>query len=170
MKKLLVLILALAMIASLAACGAKEVTLVDVSTEQGVSLKLPSDMPVSENNKDLFINTDSGDNAVIKITEAGEGALSEVTQEDFEAASLGTVKEYVIKSYDNKKKINGNDAIVCELTQKTEKGESLVQIITIVNGGSNNAVVALTYPSDNTEGSLAKNQQAIIDSISVKAP
>ncbi|HPB80688.1 MAG TPA: hypothetical protein PK200_01490 [Spirochaetota bacterium] len=146
MKKLLILILALVMV---------------------LSLKLPSDMPVSESNKTAFVNVETGENAVAQLIEAGEKLLSETTQKEFIESELSDSKDVVIKSFDNKKQINGKDALVCEFTYTSPKGSAITTIIFVANG-SKECVVALSYGCDKVDGSLAKNQQDIIDSITVK--
>lgn len=169
MKRLLVLILALVMILSLAACGSEEVTLVDVTTDQGISFKLPSDITVTEANKSAFSNTETGDNAVVQMIEAGETPLSETTQEAFVEAELSDRTDLVVKSFENNKQINGKEALVCKFTFTSAKGTPITSTLILVADGGSEYVIALSYASDNAEGSLAKNEQAIIDSITVKA-
>jgi len=59
---------------------------------------------------------------------------------------------------------------VSKVTLTTPKGSALTIVLVMVTDGKKNYVVNLAYGSDNTEGSLAKNIQASIDSITIKTP
>ena len=76
MKKLFLLALALIMTFSLAACGGEteSVSLVDVTSELGISMKLPSDMKVQENL--YYVNRKTGDSAVFGVAEVEATSLS----------------------------------------------------------------------------------------------
>lgn len=75
-KKLFLLALALIMTFSLAACGGEteSVSLVDVTSELGISMKLPSDMKVQENL--YYVNRKTGDSAVFGVAEVEATSLS----------------------------------------------------------------------------------------------
>ncbi len=175
MKKIFLLTLAFIMIFSLAGCGgdtpvetskpAESVTLVDVTTQQGIGLKLPSDMKVQENL--TYLNSKTGDVASFGVSEMGETPLSAWKSENVLATYQSKYKDVVIKSFENGKKINGKESLVSKLTLTTPNGNPLTMVLVMVADGKNNYIVSLGYGSTNTDGSLAKNQQSVIDSITI---
>jgi predicted small lipoprotein YifL len=177
MKKLFLLTLVLVMTLSLAGCGgdtpvetskpAESVTLVDVTTQQGISLKVPSDMKLQENL--TYLNTKTGDVLSFGVSEIGQTPLSAWKSENVLATYQSKYKDVVIKSFDNGKKINGKDSLVSKLTLTTPNGNPLTMVLVMVSDGKNNYIVSLGYGSNNTTGSLGKNEQSVIDSITIKA-
>ncbi len=177
MKKLFLLTLALVMTLALSACSggtntssqsdSNTVTMVEVTTEQGISLKLPSDMTIQDNL--AYANTETADVATFGVIDAGASPLSEYTQEEFLAAELSHYKDIAIKSFENNIQINGKAALVCKYTFTTEGGAALAGALIMVADGSNEYVVSFLHESKNTDGSLAKNLQTCIDSIVIVA-
>ena len=180
MKKLFLLTIVFIMTLSLAACGGKtnnpnqsikpseSASMVDVTTEQGISLKLPIDM-VSQENK-TFANTTTAEIASFGIAEADPAApLSKWTQDEFIASELSDRKELVIISYDNNKQINGKAALVCKFSFTSDKGNAITAALIMIDDGTKEYIISLLYSTDNAEGSLAKNLNSCIDSITVNA-
>ena len=178
MKKLFLLTLALVMTLSFAACGGetnnsiesskpvKSVSMIDITTEQGISLKLPSDITKQSNNS--YANTSTGDNAAFGVSEVEKGvSTADWTQEDITALFKQKYKEVEIKSFQNGKKINGNEALVANFKVKNDKGEERFGALLMLTIGVNNYNINFLYRGDNTNGSLATNLQACIDSIKV---
>ncbi|PKM86915.1 MAG: hypothetical protein CVU87_10720 [Firmicutes bacterium HGW-Firmicutes-12] len=168
MKKILLLILALVMVLSLAACGGESpseaVALVDVTTELGISLKLPSDM--TKQSEVIYVNMETGDVASFGV-EVGGTPLSDWNEETVLTTYQSKYKDVVIKSFENGKKINGKEALVSKLTLTTPKGSPLTMALVMLTDGNKIYVVSLAYGTDKTEGSLATNLQACIDSITI---
>jgi len=54
------------------------------------------------------------------------------------------------------------------MTLKTPKGNALTSVLVMVTDGTKNYIVSFNYGSDNADGSLAKNLDACIDSITIK--
>jgi hypothetical protein len=180
MKKLFLLTLALVMTLSLAACGggtdessnpAKSVTMVDVTTEQGISIKLPSDMPLQTIQGNVtYANTETGDVASFGVVEVGDAPLSVWKEENVLATYQSKYKDVEIKSFENGKQINVKESLVSKLTLTTPKGNAMTMALVMVTDGQKNYIVNLGYGSDKTDGSLAKNLQTCIDSITIKTP
>lgn len=167
MKKLFLIALTLVMTLNLAACGAEPVTLVDVTTEQGISLKLPSDITHQENSG--YTNTKKSDVVTFGVIEAGETPLSEITEEEFFESELSNYQDVAITSFENNKPINGIGSLICKFTFTTSKGIAVANALVMIPDGDKEYVVNFIHTTDNTEGSLAKNLQACIDSITVKS-
>ena len=167
MKKLLLLTLAIVMSLSLAACGSASATLVDVTTEQGLGLKLPSDMTLQ--NSQTYANTKTSDVVTFGLLEAVSSNYTDWTEEDFTASELSDYADLVMVSYDNDKQIDGKAALIATYTFTSEGGNALTDKIVMFTDGVTEYVVSFLYLTDNTDGSLAKNIQACIDSITVVA-
>jgi len=103
------------------------------------------------------------------ISEVGETPLSGWKEENVLATYQSKYKDVVIKSFENGKKINGKESLVSKLTLTSPKGNGLTIVLVMLTDGNKNYIVNLTYGSDNTDGSLAKNLQSCIDSITIKA-
>lgn len=167
MKKLLLTTLAFAMSISLAACaGEPEATLVNITTDEGIVMQLPSDMTVQANKSYL---SSAGDVASFGLIEADPAApLNKWTQDEFVASELDGRKDLKIISYDNNKKINDKPALVCKFSFTSDNGTGITGALILVDDDKNEYIVSLLYTSDNTSGSLAKNLDACIESISGK--
>lgn len=177
MKKLLLLILALAMTTSLSACGGETsttsqseadveaVTLVDVTTVDNIKVKLPSEMIFLENIG--YGNAQTADVAIFMVLDAGPATVpyTDWTQADFEASQLSAFNNVVITSFENDFKIGGNPALVCHYTYTTAGGSATTSTIVLITNSTVEAAATFQYLTDNSEGSLAKNLQACIDSI-----
>ena len=169
MKKLLLFTLALLMTLSLAACGGEygeSVTMVDVTTEQGIKLKLPSDM--TKQSEAAYANMGTGDVVSFGVSEIGGFPLSDWKEETVLTTYSSKYENVVIKSFENGKQINGKEALVSELTLTTPKGNALTMVLVMVTDDKYNYVVSFAYGSEKTDGSLAKNLQTCIDSIRIK--
>ncbi|HEY5587254.1 MAG TPA: hypothetical protein VIK78_22555 [Ruminiclostridium sp.] len=176
MKKLFILTLALVMTLSLAACGGEtiessntieSVSMVDVTTELGISLKLPSELTIQENPA-LYVNMKTGDSAVFAVAEVAGYPLSDWTEEKVSDTYGIKYDDVVITNFENGKQINGKESVVSKLTLTTPKGSALTIVLVMVTDGNKNYTITFSYGSDNTDGSLAKNLQACIDSITIK--
>jgi len=160
---------------SLAACGgetdkpSEAVTMLDVTTEQGISLKLPSDMIKQEGKVDVayYVNTATGDGATFGVAEATQ-PITEWKEEDVLAIYQSKYEDVVVKSFETDQQINGKEALVSKLTLTTPEGNAITMVLVIVADGTKNYIVSFLHGSDKTYGSLAKNLQACIDSIVIK--
>src|SRR5664279_5157236 len=123
MKKISVLALALVMILSLTACGGAAVTMVDVTTDQGISLKLPSDLKLQDNLS--YLNTETGDNVMTGSAPVGETPLSGWTEANVAATYASKYEDVVVTSFDNTKMINDQESLVSGFTLKTPAGNAL---------------------------------------------
>jgi len=169
MRKIVVLILTLALVFSLAACGGSdEVTLVETTTEQGITLVLPSDMPLQTvNGATTYINTETGDNATFVVSEVGDTPISDWTEDTVIATFQPSYPDVAIASFENGVSINGQEALVASLTLTSPKGLPLGITFVVVTDGTYNYVANFTYGADSTDSSLAANLQACIDSIQI---
>lgn len=169
MKKILLTALALVMAINLAACSAETAaTLVDITTDQGISMKLPSDMAVQPNKS--YSNSITSDVATFGLAQADSVApLDKWTQDEFVASELDGRKDLKIASYDNNRQINGKPSLVCKFSFTSDKGTAITGALIMIDDAENEYIIKLLYTSDNTSGSLAKNLDACIDSISGKA-
>lgn len=170
MKKLFLIALTFTIAINISACGGdaskttETIPLVNITTEQGINIKLPSDMTVQENK--AYTNTETSDTVTFGLEVANPAApLAEWTKEEFISSELSNLKNLSILSYDNNKKINGNPALVCRFTFKTNDGNATAGAIAIVDDGTKEYIVSFLYGSDNPYGSLAKNLDACINSI-----
>lgn len=141
------------------------VVLVDVTTEQGISLKLPSDMELQESL--AYANMETGDVVSFGVSEVGETQISGWTEENVLATYQSKYEDVVVESFENGKMINEKESLVSKLTMTTPNGNAFTMVLVMVTDGQNNYIVSFGYGSDNTDGSLAKNLQACIDSITI---
>jgi hypothetical protein len=180
MKKLFLLTMALVMTLSLVACGGETNTtsepskpvettnMVDITTDKGISMKLPSDLKLQENL--TYINAKTGDSAVFMVSDIGTTPLSGWKEENILATYQSKYKDVVIKSFENGKQINGKESVVSKVALTTPEGNAIMIVLVIITDGKKNYIVNLTYGADIPDGSLAKNVQACIDSITIKTP
>jgi len=168
---MIIALLLLVMIVGLASCGGDTTTtaeaesLVDVTTEQGISLKLPSDLAKQDNG--AYANMETGDSAAFGVTEIAGAPLSSATEKDVLALYQSKYDEVVVTSFENGKKINGKEAVVSQLNLTTPKGNAVTMTLVMVTDGKKNYIVTFTYGKDKTDGALYKNLQACIDSITI---
>lgn len=169
MKKLFLLALALFMTLGLAACGntsTESESLVDITTEVGISLKLPSDMTLQENKS--YINTKTGDSVSFGVTE-DENPLSKWKEENVLATYQSKYKDVEVKSFENGKQINGKESFVATVTLTTPNGNPFTMTLVMVADGNKRYIINFGYGSDNKDSTLAKNLQTCIDSITIKS-
>jgi uncharacterized lipoprotein YehR (DUF1307 family) len=178
MKKLFLLTVALVMTLSLAACGGETNTtsetskplettnMVDITTDKGISMKLPSDLTLQENLS--YINAKTGDSAVFMVSDIGTTPLSGWKEENILATYQAKYKDVVVKSFENGKQINGKESLVSKVTLTTPEGNAITIVLVLLTDGKKNYMVNLTYGTDIPNGSLVKNVQACIDSITIK--
>ncbi len=172
MKKILSLTLAMLMLFALVACGgaSKEASLVDVTTEQGITLKLPSDLVLQTvQGKASYINSDTGDNAGFGVAAVGDVALSSYTEENVLATFKTSNPDIAITSFKNGLTINGSEALEAIMTLTSPKGKPLTMAFVMLTDGTTDYIANFTYGTDNKDSSLANNLQACIDSITIPA-
>lgn len=175
MKKIITLTMTIALLlvmtVSLAGCGGDEsatadpVSLVDVTTEQGISLKLPSDLVKQDNGS--YANMETGDSAGFGVTEIAGAPLSSVTEEDVVALYQTKYDDAVVTSFENGIQINGKEALVSQLNLTTPGGNEIILTLVMVTDDTSNYIATFIYGKDETDGALYKNLQACIDSITI---
>jgi hypothetical protein len=184
MKKFLLLAFFLVMTISIVACdGAmtgtddssqlntsstanESVTLVDVTTDNNLTLKLPDTM--TKQNDIFYADVTTSESASFTVDMADESfPLSDMTQQDFIDFQFSEYTDVVIKSYDNNLTINGNPALVCKFSFSSSDGNTIEGAIVFVTYKGAEYSVSLLYPSDNASGALAQNLQTCIESISI---
>lgn len=172
MKRLSLLILATVMSVSLVACGGEtQVTdeaasLVDITTEHGLSMKLPDDMILQEETL-AYMNRDTGDNVAFAVTDTAELLLSDWTEEAALETYQGTYPDATVESFENGLDINGKEASVASIDLTTPGGSAITIVLVIVTDGTTNYVVNFTYGRDKSDSALASNLQTCIDSITI---
>ncbi|KUO66622.1 MAG: hypothetical protein APF84_04080 [Gracilibacter sp. BRH_c7a] len=175
MKKIITLTMTIALLlvmtVSLAGCGGDEsatadpVSLVDVTTEQGISLKLPSDLVKQDNGG--YANMETGDSASFGVTEIAGTPLSSATEEDVLALYQSKHDDVVVTSFENGIQINGKEALVSQVNLTTPGGNAIILTLVMVTDDTNNYIVNFIYGKDKTDSALYKNLQACIDSITI---
>ena len=178
MKKLLSLTLALVFSLSLTACGGTAATgesskpgnstdMVTITTEQGVSMLLPSELTVQENH--TYLNSKTGDNAVFDVSDIGDSPLSSWKEADVLAIYQSKYPDAAVKSFENGKQIGGKEALVAKVAMTSKQGNAVTANLIMLTDGKQNYIVALTYGTDTKDSSLSKNLQACIDSIKIQS-
>ncbi len=175
MKKIITLTMTIALLlvmtVSLAGCGGDEsatadpVSLVDVTTEQGISLKLPSDLVKQDNGS--YANMETGDSAGFGVTGIAGTSLSSMTEEDVLALYQTKYDDAAVTSFENGIQINGKEALVSQLNLTTPGGNAIILTLVMVTYDTNNYITTFIYGKDETYGALYKNLQACIDSIAI---
>jgi len=175
MKKIITLTLTIALllviIVSFAGSGgeasttAEAVSLVDVTTEQGISLKLPSDMTKQDNG--AYANMETGDTAAFGVTGIAGDPLSSATEEKVLVMYQSKYDDVVVTSFEKGIKINGKEAVVSQQNLTTPEGNAVTLTLVMVTDDTNNYIVNFLYGKDKTDGALYKNLQACIDSITI---
>ena len=166
MKKLLMPILVLIVAISLAACGAAPVTLVDVTSDTGISLKIPSDLILQADKS--YLNTKTGDSVVLAVADVAGSPLSGYTQDQLLATYQSKYPDAAIKSFENGKQINGKESLVADVSFSNDKGTPVNLTLVIVTDGTKNYVVNFGYANDSSDSTIVKNLQTCIDSITIK--
>ncbi|MDP4164887.1 MAG: hypothetical protein Q8898_17475 [Bacillota bacterium] len=163
MKKLLSVILAVVMTLAFAGCGSAPVTLASVTTAQGVTISLPSDMVKKS---DVLYGSDKGDALSTQTTPSDPSTpLSAWDAEAVKTLYGQTYTEVTVTSFEKDKTINGNTGFYAFFTAKTKDGQDRGGAIVMLTNGTNDYIFNLLYRGDNAKGSLATNIQACIDSI-----
>lgn len=186
MKKILTLTitfaLLLAMTISLAGCGgdtspssqpastpSTAVSLVDITTDQGISLKLPSDMTLLDNvATPTYANSDKTEICNYSVSAADGSPISSMTEESILTGYQSKYKNVAMKSFKNDAKLDGKDAAIFQVTMTTSAGADITMTQVVVTDNTNDYVVNFMYPTASTDGALAQNLQACIDSITIK--
>lgn len=168
---MIIALLLVVMIVGLASCGgdtsttAEAESLVDVTTEQGISLKLPRDLAKQDNG--AYTNMETGDSATFGITEIAGAPLSSVTEEDVLAIYQSKYDSVVVTSFENGRQINGKEALISQQNLTTPGGNGVTLTLVMVTDDTNNYIVSFIYGKNKTDGALYKNLQACIDSITI---
>jgi len=194
MKKFILIMLALLLTFSVAACGGKDktpaesgnssvpaseaaspvetaseatpVNLVEVTTELNVTLLLPDSM--EKQNEYMYADIAKGESAFIIADMADPSMpLSDWDKDEFTGFILADYDDLVVASYDNDLTLNGNKALVCKFSFTSDEGNSVAGAIVYVTYKNAEYRITLMYPGDDANGALAKNIQTIIDSISI---
>ena len=189
MKKLFLLSLAATMILSLAACGdstssteastaasvaeataaeataaGSDVSLVDISTDFGLTMKLPSDMTLQNvNGNSMYISSDKSSMVGFTVTDNDGTPVSEEKEETYLTGLQSKYKDVVMKKFDNTIKIDGKDAFLYEASFTTPAGSPIVQTAAAIVDGAR--VYIITFTCGDNSSSLVQNIQACIDSI-----
>jgi len=183
LKKVLVpmtlVLMLMVMSFSLAACGGGETsdvnevdevmesaTLVEVNTEQGISLMLPSDLTLQENNG--YANMETGESVMILPLPSDGTVLSDYTEEDILAIYQPTHENIAIDDFATGVDINGNEGLIAVCSLTTPGGNAIILTLVVVNDGTTDYLVNYIYGSDKLDGSLAQNIEASIDSITIQ--
>lgn len=186
MQKLFLFALVVVMSLTLVACGGETSTpaesetttstvvstatvdLVDVTTEQGVGIKLPASLTKQEEN--FYADTTTGDSATFTADMADESSpLSDLSQQDFVDFQLSDRTNLVVSSYDNNVTLNGNKALVCKFSFTSAEGNGITGAIVYVNYKGAEYSVSLLYSSDNADSALAQSIDECINSITPTA-
>lgn len=138
-------------------------SLTEITTKEGISLKLPSDMKALENG--AYANNE--DVASFGVSDVDEVPITDYKEADV-LAIYKSYKDPVIKSFENNKTINGKKGLVAKIAVTTPDGHPVILTLVMVTDGKKNYIVNFIYGADNTDGILAKNLQACIDSVNIK--
>lgn len=140
------------------------VSLVDITTDQGISMKIPAEMIKQENGS--YLNPGTGETVSFGVAD-DVTPLSDWKEESVLALYQSKYQEVVVKSFENGKKINGKEALQSTVTLKSPKGNALTVVLVIVVDGTKNYIINFVYGSDKTDGPLVKYLQASVDSIMI---
>lgn len=183
MKKIMTLTITIAflfvMVVSLAGCGGDTSTpsepastsgtssnLVNVTSAEGISLKIPSEWVLQNNG--VYIDKQTGENVAFDVVDAAGNQISSYTEETVLNTYQGTYKNVVVRSFKNGLQLNGKEALQTQITLTTPEGDDFTLTLVIVTDGTKNYLINFTNESSNTDGTLAQNLQACIDSITIK--
>ena len=165
MRKFISMILMLILsISILTACGGgEEITLAEVTTDQGVTLELPNDM---EKKSEILYADASGNAAVFQVMEySEEEPISDWFEEAVAALIEQTYTDVEVTNFENDNTINGNTGMVAYFTAKTTDGEDRGGAMVMLTDGTNNYIVNFVYRGENAEGFFATNLESITNSI-----
>lgn len=180
MKKTVTLIMILLLVLSigLTGCGGdtgavdepdmdiEESTMVQVDTVQGVSLLLPSDLELQENNN--YTNLETGENIAIAPAPVDGTSMTEYTEEDLMALYEPNYDNVAIEDYSYGIDINGNPALIAVLSLTTPGGNDVILTLVIVSDGTTDYFINYVYGADKLDGSLATNIDESIASITIQ--
>lgn len=171
MKKLLVGILVAIMMFAFVGCGGdagSDVSLVEVTTVEGITLLLPSDLTLQTvQETPTYVNAETGENAAFGMSESGDFPVSAWTEEDVLGMYQSKHADAAVQSFENGIQINGNDALVTSVSFITDGGSDIVVTLVIVTAGGYDYVINFTTGADPSVGSLNANLQTCIDSITI---
>ena len=179
MKRLLTLLMVLLLVFSigLTGCGGEPVvddepemnmdavTMVQVDSDQGVSLLLPRDLELQENLN--YTNLETGENVGIVASPIDGKSMTEYTEEDILAVYQTTYEDAAVEDYQSGLDINGNQGLVIALSLTTPGGNPILLTVVVVTDGTNDYLVNYVYGTDNLDGSLASNMDESITSITL---
>ncbi|MFA6348091.1 MAG: hypothetical protein WCX30_01530 [Candidatus Paceibacterota bacterium] len=145
----------------------ESVSLIDITTTQGISLKIPKEMTLLENG--AYANMETGDAVSFGVTEVGGIPLSDWKEADVLATYQSKYKDVVVKSFENGKKIDGKEALVSKVAVTTPDSHPVILVLIMITDGSKNYVINFVHGASDTDGVLVKNLQQCIDSIKIKS-
>ena len=170
MKKVLIILMVVVMAFTISACdaGNKDAELVDVTTEQGINIKLPSDITLQTmNGVPYYANLETGDNVVFTVMETYEGLFDEFTEENVLALYQTNYSDTSLISFSNDTKINGKDALISKITTTTTDGNNVTIAFVMVITDSTTYISNFTYGTNDNNSSLANNIDTCIESITI---
>jgi len=170
MKKVLIILMVVVMAFTVSACGTGNtaVELVDVTTEQGISIKLPSDITLqTKNGVSYYTNLETGDNVVFTVMETYEGMINEFSEENVLALYQTNYPDASVASFSNDTQINGRDALISKITTTTPEGSKVTIAFIMVITDSTAYISNFTYGTNDKNSSLANNIDTCIESITI---
>lgn len=143
------------------------VTLIDVTTEAGLSMKLPSDMTLQDvKGTNVYVSPDKKNMAIFALVADNGAPLSEQKEETYVNHYKANYTDVVTKRFENNIRINEKDALIIEVSLITPAGNAITMTQVIVTDGKKAYNVTFNYAGDNSSF-LAQNVQACIDSITI---
>lgn len=150
-----------------ATTAGETVNLADITMDSGLSMKLPSDMTLQDvNGTSMYVSSDKSELAVFAVTDYNGVPLSEEKEETYLTSMKAKYADVVMKRFENNSKIDGNDALIYEVSLTTPAGKAVTQTAVLVVADKKAYTVNFTYNGEN-DSFLAKNIQACIDSIKI---
>ena len=111
-----------------------------------------------------YANKDTGESVVFAVTES-MGPLSYVNEEYvFDLYSIRH-EDVAVTSFENGVIINDKEAFVAKVALTTPQGNEITTVLVTITDGMTDYMINFTHGANDTEGSLVKNLDAIIDSI-----
>lgn len=189
MKKLILTALATAMVFTLSACGGSTqaatpaptptpapaataagsddagVTLVEVSSDQGITMLLPSDLTLQDSG--AYLNEETGDGVVFSTVSAQDSPLSDWTEDTVAKTYQNHYPDAAVTSFKSGVEIGGMDAIASTVDMTTPAGDRVTIVLVIMSDGTTDYIVTLSYGCDNADSSVLNNLQASIESITI---
>ncbi|MDX9888298.1 MAG: hypothetical protein RBS51_03430 [Anaerovoracaceae bacterium] len=142
------------------------VTMVQIDSDQGVSLLLPSDLELQENLS--YVNLETGENVAIVGAPIEGKSITEYTEEDVLAIYQTNYEDVAIEDYQDNLDLNGNLGLVTVLSLTTTGGHPIFLTLVVVTDGTNDYLVNYIYGADYLDGSLATNIDESITSITIQ--